>query len=193
MKLHFAPGACSLAPHIAACELDLKLELVGADFGAELFKVNPKGQVPALELDDGQVLTEAPAILMYLADLKFAAELAPPHGEFQRYRVLEWLAFISSELHKGYGNPKHSDESAEVIARRLTTRFGLVNAALAEQSSGWLTTTFSVADIYLYVVSRWLELLGLDMATWPALAEHFARVQVRPATQAALQAEGLGG
>ena len=191
MKLYFAPGACSLAPHIAACELGMKLTLVGADFGPELAEVNPKGLVPALELNDGQVLTEVPAILMYLADQQADAGLVPPPGDFQRYRTLEWLAFISSELHKGYGNPKHSDETGAVIVRRLEARFGLIEAALVRQDSGWLMADFSIADIYLYTVSRWLPLLGLDINTWPALAALCSRVAARPATCAALQAEGV--
>lgn len=191
MKLYFAPGACSLAPHITACELGLSLELIQADFGPELAAINPKGLVPALQLDDAQVLTETPVILTYLADLQSGAVLIPSHGDFQRYRVQEWMAFISAELHKGYGNPKHSDETADVIVRRLVNRFSLVNAALAEQSAGWLTAQFGVADIYLYTVARWLPLVGVDINAWPALAEHFARVAERPATRAALQQEGL--
>lgn len=191
MKLHFAPGACSLASHIAACELGMELELIPADFGTKLLDINPKGLVPALELDDGQVLTETPAILMYLADKQSDVSLVPAHGDFQRYRILEWLAFISSELHKGYGNPKHSDETGAVIVRRLESRFGLVEDALLRQNSGWLMPTFSVADIYLYTVTRWAPLIGLDINVWPTLAELVVRVAKRPATRAALQAEGL--
>lgn len=191
MRLYFAPGACSLAPHIATRELDLELELTAADFGPELQNANPKGLVPVLVLDDGEILTETPVILLYLADLRPEASLMPEAGSFQRYRVQEWMAFISSELHKGYGNPKHSDESAEVIIRRLRSRFGLVEEALRRQESGWLTSSFSVADIYLYTVARWLPLLGLDISTWPALADLFGRIEERPATRIALQAEGL--
>lgn len=192
MKLFIAPGACSLAPHIAALEAGIALETVVTDFAGEYHeRINPKGLVPALQIDAHTVLTETPVILQYLADLAPPARLLPPVGSLERLRVLEWLAYIASELHKGFGNPKHSDESGEVIARRLCTRFSFVDQALRAQASGWLTTDFSVADLHLFTVSRWVPLIGLDRGTWPALSAHFERVAAHEATRRALTAEGL--
>lgn len=193
MKLYIVPGACSLAPHIAALEAGIGLEIAVTDLGDAFRQINPKGLVPALQMDDGTVLTEAPAILQYLGDLRPESGLLPLLGDFRRYRVIEWMEFISSELHKGYGNPKHSDESRDVIVKRLSARFALVDDWLAQQRSGWLATMFSLADIHLFVVSRWIPLIGLDHSVWPALSDHFARVSARPATIAALEAEGLTG
>lgn len=157
MKLFIAPGACTLAAHIAALEAGIALQTVITDFAGEYReRINPKGLVPTLQIDVHTVLTETPVILQYLAELAPQARLLPPVGSLERLRVLEWLAYIASKLHKGFGNPKHSDESGEVIARRLTTRFGFVDQSLRAQASGWLAADFSVADLHLFTVSRWI-------------------------------------
>lgn len=189
--LYYVPGACSLACHIALREAGLHFELARTDFGPEFLKVNPKGLVPALRTDTGIVLTEVPAILMYVAD-----QAAPQLGMTARprsithYRTLEWLAYIASELHKGYGNPRHSDETQGAVQTRLRQRFDRVETVLATQS--WLVEDrYSVADMYLFTVLRWSALVGLPLAQWPALEEHSRRVAARPAVKAALLAEGI--
>lgn len=195
MRLFYAPGACSLAPHIALREAGLPFELDKVDFntyktdtGRDYKAVNPKALVPALQLDNGDTLTEGPAIMLYIADLAPLAKLAPPASTPARYRLYQWLAYISSELHKGYGNPKHSNETPDVIVKRLTGRFAYVNEALGNKT--WLIDeTYSLADLYLYVVLRWAPYLKLEVPE--GLALHSARVAARPAVQAALKAEGL--
>lgn len=192
MKLHIAPGACSLAAHIAAIEAAIPLDIATAGFDAHYREhVNPKGLVPALQIDAANVLTETPVVLQYLADLRPEAGLLPPPASLARWRALEWLAYIASELHKGYGNPKHSDESQPRIQRRLRERFDHVEQALRGQPRGWLGPQFSVADLYLFAVCRWIPLIGLARDAWPALDAHFARVAARPATVRALADEGI--
>lgn len=201
MKLYYAPGACSLSPHIVLRELNLPFETMKVstktkkmDDGGDFTQVNPKGYVPTLELDDGQRLTEGPAIVQYLADKVPAAKLAPPNGTMERYRLQEWLNFITSELHKQFSplfNPATTDEAKEAQKTRIASRFDWV----AEQLKGkdyLLGSQFTVADAYLFTVARWSVYVGIDLAKWPALQQYVARVGARPHVQAALKAEGLG-
>lgn len=198
MKLFFSPSACSLSPHIVAREagLDLTLERVnmgskklstGDDFNA----VNPKGYVPTLELDDGSFLTEGPAIVQYLADKKPESKLVPAAGTMERYRLQEWLNFISTELHKGFSplfNPNAPAEWKTAVIAKLGERFDYVSARLEGHS--YLTgDNFTVADAYLFTVLRWTAFVGIDLGKWPTLQAYVARVGERPAVQAALEAE----
>ena len=198
MKLYFAPGACSLSPHIVLRELGLPFDLVKVDLGAKKtsdgsdFKaINPKGYVPALLTDDGQVLTEGPALVQYLADRKPEAKLAPANGSFARYQLQEWLNFISTEIHKSFSplfNPAMPDAAKEIYMAKLKQRFAELDVVLATQD--FLTgAQFSVADAYLYTVLRWTTPFKIDLNQWPALARYFARVDTRPAVKAALDAE----
>jgi len=199
MKLYYSPGACSLAPHIALRELDLPFELVKVDLvkhtlpdGSDFRAINPKGYVPLLELDDGMRLTEASVVLQYVADRK-PGTLAPAFGTAERWRLMEWLAFIATEVHKGFGtlwNPKTPVEVRENTVRALGSRFTLMSQTLASQPylGG---TAFSIADAYLFVILNWSGLLKVDLAPWPALKDFQARVASRPSVQATLRAEGL--
>jgi glutathione S-transferase len=197
MKLYYAPGACSLSPHIVAREAGIPLELEKVDLGTkktatgeDYRQVNPKGYVPALRLDDGSVLTEGPAIVQYLADRKPAAGLAPHAGTIERTRLQEWLAFLNSEIHKTWGalfNPKA--ERTPVI-ERLSQRLQFVNAEL-EKRPYLLPSGFSVADAYLFTLLSWAGFTRVDLAPYPALVKYAERIGARPKVQEALQAEGL--
>ena len=200
MKLYFAPGACSLAPHIALREAGLPFEAVAVNLrtrqladGSDYLAINPKGQVPMLELDNGQRLAEGPVIQQYIADQAPASALMPPAGSWERYRVLEWLNFITSELHKGFSplfNPAVPAEVKPLFAARVKERLAWVDGELAgrEYLSG---ATFTIADSYLFVVSNWTAATGIDISDLPHLQAFRARVAARPAVQAAMQAEGL--
>ena len=198
MKLYFAPGACSLSPHIMLNELGLQADKVKVDLGAKTMQgggdyrsVNPKGYVPALQLDDGSVLTEGPAIVQYLADLKPEARLAPANGSIERYRLQEWLNFISTEIHKQFSplfNPQSPDSVKEQQKQRLQTRFDYVADALSGKDY-LMGAQFSVADAYLYTVLSWAGFVGIDLARWPLLQAYMQRVSQRPAVAATLQAE----
>jgi glutathione S-transferase len=200
MKLYYSPGACSLAPHIVARELGLAFTLQRVDLkskrteaGDDFLGINPKGYVPTLQLDDGTVLTEGPAILQYLADRKPEAQLAPANGTMDRYRLQEWLGYINSELHKSYSPLFRDDTPSATREDRLAylrRRYALIEQTLAKQS-GLLGETFSVADAYLYTVTRWAEFVHLDLSGFPALLAFQRRVAARPAVEAALSAEGL--
>lgn len=200
MKLYYAPGACSLAPHIALCETGAPHTLVKVDLqagktedGRDYRQINPKGYVPALELDDGERLTEVGVLLQYVADRKPAAGLAPQNGTMERYRLQEWLNFIATEIHKGYGvlwNPQSSDAEKERARARLATRFDWIVGTLAGKD--FLTGgSFTIADAYLFTVLNWSQWTGVDLARWPALTQFVARVAARPKVQEALKAEGL--
>lgn len=200
MKLYCKPGACSLSPHIVARECGLDFTQVNVDLqkklteqGEDYWQINPKGQVPALQFDDGTILTEGVAIVQYLADLKPDYHLLAPTGSLTRYHTLEWLSFISSELHKGFSplfRPDTPDAYKPQLRAQLEKKFQLVNEALEDKQ--WLLgTRYTVADIYLYVVTRWAKAVKLQLDEMPALDAWFARVGERPAVQAALQAEGL--
>lgn len=198
MKLYFSPGACSLSPHIVLRELGLPFDLIKVDMmskktsdGADFKTINPKGYVPALQTDDGQVLTEGPAIVQYLADRKPDAKLAPANGTFERYRLQEWLNFISTEIHKSFSplfNASMPDAAKEIYIGKLKQRFGDIETVLSKQD--FLTgSQFTVADAYLFTVLRWSHAFKIDLNQWPGIAKFFARVEARPAVKAALDAE----
>jgi len=199
MKLYYAPGACSLAPHIALEEAGLPHELVKVDLvkhtlpdGSDFRAINPKGYVPFIQLDDGSYLSEASVILQYVADQK-PGTIAPVSGTAERWKVMEWLAFIATELHKGFGplwNPQTPPEVRERTAQALGNRFTLISQTLGKQP--YLTgNDFSIADAYLFTVLNWSATLKLDLAPWPALVAFQQRVAARPAVQKTLKAEGL--
>ena len=199
MKLYYAPAACSLAPHIALEELGLAYDLVRVDLrthklanGIDYYTINPKGYVPVLELDTGERLTEAAVILQYLADRK-PGVLAPAYGTMERYRLNEWLHFISTEIHKQFGPLWHAETPDATKATQRATlgkRFDFVAKALAKQP--YLTGgAFTVADAYLFTVTNWSATLNVDLTPWPALREYQARVAARPKVHAAMKAEHL--
>lgn len=200
MKLYYAPGVCSLSPHIALRELCLPVELVRVDLGkhtlpdgSDYLAVNPRGYVPVLELDNGDRLTEGPAIVQYLADLKPEAGLAPPNGTLQRYRLQEWLGFVNSELHKAMAPLFDATMPAAVksaVREKIVKRLSWVADALQERSYT-LGERFSVADGYLFTVLNWMRGVDIDLQRWPVLAAYQERVAARPAVQAAMRAEGL--
>lgn len=200
MKLYCKPGACSLSPHIVALECGLDFTQVNVDLqkkvteqGEDYLHINPKGQVPALQFDDGSILTEGVAIVQYLADLKPDRHLLAPTGSLTRYHTLEWLSFVSSELHKSFSplfRPDTPEEYKTIARAQLEKKYQQVNEAL--QDKQWLLgLRFTVADVYLFVVTRWAKAIKLDLAGLDALEAWFNRVAERPAVQAALKAEGL--
>ncbi|MBK1980440.1 MAG: glutathione transferase GstA [Achromobacter xylosoxidans] len=198
MKLYYAPDTCSLSPHILLRELDLPFDLVRVDNrakrtadGRDFLTINPKGYVAALEVEDGRVLTEGPAISQYLADLRPEAGLAPPPGSWGRSQLQEWLNFISAEIHGGFGPLFNRDlpEAARAWWQtRLEKRLDYVAAALHARQA-LVQDRYGVADIYLYAVLRWAPQLGVDLARWPELVHFQRRIESRPAVQAALAAE----
>ncbi len=199
MKLYYSPGACSLSPHIVLREAGLDFEMERVDLkskktehGNDYLEINPKGYVPALRLDDGELLTEGPAIVQYLADRVPDRKLAPAAGTMERVRLQEWLNFISTELHKSHSplfNPAAPEEwktwMRDLIGRRL--------ALVAKQLEGrdYLLGDFSVADAYLFTVLSWGRFVNVDTSAWPVIGAYQARMAARPAVQAALKAEGL--
>jgi len=198
MKLYSAPNTCSLSPHIVLRELDLPFELVMVDNktkrtsdGGDFRAINPKGYVAALQLDNGEVLTEGPAIVQYLADLRPEAALAPASGSWQRVRLQEMLNYIATEIHAGSSplfNAAIPDEVKAIFRERLFRRFGEIASTLAAQDY-LLGSRFGVADAYLYTVLLWMELFAIDLGRWPAIAAYMARIAARPAVQAAHRAE----
>jgi len=200
MKLYFAPGACSLAPHIVAHELGIPLTLEKVDTstkkvadGSDFWAVNPKGYVPALRLDNGEILTEGTAIAQYLADTKPAAKLVPANGSFERYRLQEMLGYINSEIHKSYSplfNPKSSPELRKDREEYLHKRYALIEKQLTGRPF-LFGEQFTVADAYLFTVTNWANFVKLDLSEFPNLLAFQARVAGRPGVQAALVAEGL--
>lgn len=200
MKLYHTPGACSLAPHIALREAGLSFDLEQVDLGtkktksgADYTKINPKGYVPALALDNGEVLTEVPVVLQYIADQKPESGLAPKAGTMERYRTQEWLNFVTAELHKGFGalfNPKIPDDYRRVAIERLEQWLDFV----AKQIDGkpYLTgDKFTAPDAYLFTILNWAPHLKVSLDKWPTLKAYLERVAGRPQVQAALKAEGL--
>jgi len=200
MKLYFSPGACSLSPHIVAQEAGIPLTLVKVDTqakkladGGDFWAVNPKGYVPALQLDSGEVLTEGPAIVQYLADQKPAAKLAPPAGTFERSRVQEMLGYINSELHKTYSplfNDATPQETRNERLAHLKKRYALLDQRLANQPY-LFGDRLTVADAYLFVVTTWANFVKLDLSGFPNVLAFQKRVAARPAVKAAMKAEGL--
>lgn len=203
MKLYYAPGACSQAPHITALEGGLSLQLVRVTLGksvtehGENYKdISPLGFVPLLQLDDGRTLGECSAVVQYLADQAPAAGMLAPAGSFERYKTQEWLSFIATELHKGgfspLFNPNLSAEARTATLKTLHNRLDYVVRHLQDRDY-LVGDRFSVADAYLFVTLGWTGYLKLDLDAWPTLASFVQRIAARPAVQAALKAEGLLG
>jgi len=200
MKLYYSPGACSLSPHIVLREAGLNFDLEKVDLttkktasGGDYTEKNPKGYVPALLLDDGQLLTEGPAIVQYLADRVPEKQLAPAAGSMERYRLMEWLNYISTELHKGFSplfHPKAPEEWKLIAVETLGRRIALVAQQLGS-SSYLMGEKFTVADAYLFTVLGWARYVKLDLSPWPVLADYLKRIAARPAVKAAMLAEGL--
>jgi glutathione S-transferase len=197
MKLYYAPGACSMSPHIIALEAGIPVELVKVDLkahktesGEDFYKINPKGYVPALELDDGHLLTEGPAIDQYLADLKPESHLLAAKG-YDRYKTTEWLAFINSELHKTFSplfNPALSDDAKKETRAKITKRFDYVNGELAGKHY-LMGDNFTAADAYLFVILTWAHHMKVDLPE--NLRHFFDRVSQRPKVHQAMKEEGL--
>jgi glutathione S-transferase len=199
MKLFYSPGACSLATHIALFEsgLDFSAERVdlktkqtagGADFRA----INPKGYVPALQLADGTVLTEGPALLQFVADQAPAKQLAPAFGEVARYQLIGWLNFIGTEVHKQFSplfNPATSDQAKSNARTAIANRLGYLASTL--EGRDYLMGNYTVADAYLFVVLSWSGHVNVSLSDWPVLQAYLGRIAARPAVQQALRAEGL--
>lgn len=200
MKLYYSPGACSLAPHIVSHEVGVPLALVKVDTktkqiadGGDFYAINSKGYVPALELDNGEVLTEGPVLSQYLADLKPESGLAPANGTLARYRLQETLGYINSEIHKSYSplfNPATSAELRQDRAEYLKKRYTLIEQTLAK-SPYLLGEKFSIADAYLFTVTNWANHVKLDLSAFPSVLAFQKRIAERPAVQAAMKAEGL--
>jgi glutathione S-transferase len=200
MKLYYKAGACSLSPHIALYEAGLTFDTEAVDLvtkktagGADFLTVNPKGYIPALVLDDGTVLTEGVAILLAIAGMVPGKALAPAAGTPGYLKLVEWLVFIATELHKPAGgqfNPAMPAEAKSLLKDLLVRRLDFMEQALGK-APYVLGETFSLADCYLFTVFSWLPYLSIDQKSWPNLAAHQARIAQRPATQAALKAEGL--
>jgi glutathione S-transferase len=200
MKLYYAPGACSLASHIALHETGLPFEIEKVDLatkktalGDDFMQINPKGYVPTIKLDDGSIMTEGGAILQYIADQQPNSELAPKAGTMERYRLQEWLTFIGTEIHKMFSPifNKAATEEVKANARNLISkRLGYVETQLANKPY-LMGDKFSVADAYLFTIVRWSNFAGLDLSPFPRLNEYMARVAARSKVQAAMQAEGL--
>jgi glutathione S-transferase len=200
MKLYYSSGACSLSPHIVLREAGIAFQLVRVDTkthklddGTDFYQINGKGYVPVLELDDGERITEGPAIVQYLADLAPNSRLAPKNGTIERTLLQEWLNFISTELHKQF-SPLFSSSTPEewkkALHQKLATRFDWLSTQL--KGKAYLTgSQFTVADAYLFAVVNWTNFTGIDLQRWPVLADYVARVAARPKVQEALKAEGL--
>ena len=200
MKLYYAPGACSLSPHIALLEAGLPYDLVKVDLrakktesGDDFLKVNPKGQVPVLALDSGEIVTEGPVIVQMIADQAPAKHLAPARDSVERYKLLEWLNFVTTELHKNIGpmfSPMLADDAKTFFKDRAIGKFKIADSALAGRDY-LMGKQFSVADGYLFVMLRWADAHKMDLSGLKNLMAFKDRVAARPQVQAALKAEGL--
>jgi len=200
MKLYYSPGACSLAPHIMLRETGLPADIVKVDLkekktekGEDYTKINPKGYVPTVQLDNGQVLTEVAVLLQYIADQKPDTKLVPAAGTIDRYREQEWLNFISSEIHKGFSplwNPATPEAYRTIALQRLNQRLALIDKHLATNDF-LMGKSFTAADAYLFTVTNWAKPLNVDLSGYKNLLTFRERVAKRPAVQAALKAEGL--
>lgn len=200
MKLFYATGSCSLSPHIVAHEagielrpekVNLKTKTVHAE--GDFLAINPKGYVPALQLDSGEVLTEGPTIVQYLADLKPETGLAPPAGTLARYRLQEWLGYINSELHKSYSLLFRPDTAAQTREERqayLRKRYAIIEKQL-ESRPYLLGDTFTVADAYLFTITSFADTVKFDLSPFPNVRAFQERVRARPRVKAAMRAEGL--
>jgi glutathione S-transferase len=201
MKLYYSPGACSLSPHIVLREAGLKFDLERVDLaakklresGADFLQVNPKGQVPVLQLDDGDKLTEGPAIVQYIADQKPESGLAPANGTRPRYHVQEWLNFVTSDLHKVFAplfRPTTPEEFVKITKETLASRFTYLDKHLANKQY-LFGDTFTVADAYCFVIVGWSKYKDIDLSRWPNLKAYMDRIAARPKVQEAMKAEGL--
>ncbi len=198
MKLFYTPGACSLSPHIALKEAGVAHQIEKVDLrarktasGGDFLAINPKGYVPALQLDDGSVLTEGPAIVQYIADQKPESGLAPKAGTKERYQLQEWLTFVSSELHKQCSplfNPSLSDDTKKFFRDKISGRLKWLDGELAK-SQYLMGDSFTVADGYLYTILTWSPRLGIEVTQWPNVKAFFDRVAARPKVREAQQAE----
>jgi glutathione S-transferase len=200
MKLYYSPGACSLSPHIALLEAGLPYDLVKVDLrakklenGEDYLKVNPKGQVPALGLDNGELMTEGPVIVQMIADKAAGKNLAPARDSAERYKLQEWLNFISTELHKNFGpmfSPVLADEAKAFFKDRVMGKFKYLDGALAGRDY-LMGKQFTVADGYLFTMLSWADRMKFDLSALPNLLAYNARVAARPKVQEALAKEGL--
>jgi glutathione S-transferase len=201
MKLYYSPAACSLAAHIAAREAGVPVDLVKVDIGnhrlddgTDFYTVNPRGYVPALQLDDGTLLTEVAAIVQYLGDLAPASGVAPPAGTLQRVHLQEWLTYIGTELHKAFSpwlwHKETAESTRQAVKQHLAVRFAELDRLLSQQAY-LLGEHFSVADAYAFAIVNWSHFLMLSLKPYPALTAYMARVAARPQVMAAMQAEGL--
>jgi glutathione S-transferase len=200
MKLYYSPGACSLSPHIALLEAGLPYDLVKVDLrakklenGDDYLKVNPKGQVPALALDSGELITEGPVIVQMIADKVPAKNLAPSRDSAERYKLQEWLTYINGELHKNIGplfNPALSDEAKAVFRDRAMGKFKYVDGQLAGREY-LMGKQFTVADVYLFVMLRWADGMKFDLSGLSNLMAYKDRIAARPKVDEALVKEGL--
>jgi glutathione S-transferase len=200
MKLYYSPGACSLSPHIVIRELGLPVELEKTDLGskktekgADFLAVNPKGQVPTLVLDDGEILTEGPVIVQYLADRKPEVGLMPAAGSMDRYRVQEWLNHITSELHKSYSplfNPAAPEEFKKIARASLQKRYRAIDEHLKSRAY-LMGDRFTVADAYLFTVTNWAPHVGVELGAFASLQAYQKRIAARPRVHDALKEEGL--
>jgi glutathione S-transferase len=200
MKLYYSPGACSLSPHIALCEAGLSFTLEKVDLktkktagGGDYYKINSKGAVPALQLDDGRVLTEGPAIVQYIADQRPDSGLAPRWGSFERYQLMEMLNYVGTQIHSGFHpifTPSSSAETKAAAVETLGKKFDWLSKRIAG-GKYLLGDVFTVADAYLFTVLRWTDYAKMDRGKWPTLAAYFELVGRRPKVQEALTAEGL--
>jgi glutathione S-transferase len=200
MKLYYSPGACSLSPHIVLLEAALPYTLEKVNLGTkktaaggDYLTINSKGSVPALQLDDGRILTEGPAVVQYLADQKPDSGLAPRAGTFERYQLMEILNYITSEVHKNFSplfNKEASEELKSGAKAALGKRFDWLTTFLAGKTF-LIGNTFTVADAYLFTVLNWPAHAGIDLGKWPALTAYHSRIAQRPKVQQALKEEGL--
>ncbi|MDV4169396.1 glutathione transferase GstA [Rhodovulum sp. FJ3] len=201
MKLFYKPGACSLASHIVLHEIGKAFEIEAVDTsegktagGADFLAINPKGYVPALQMDDGGVLTEGPAILQFLSDTAPQAGLAPEAGNLSRAKVLEHLTYVASELHKSFGplfRSASTDEQKDAARDLVGKKFDHIESLLSDGRDFLVDGAFSIADAHLFTISNWANFTGIDLANWPNLAAYVNRIAARPGTQAAMRAEGL--
>jgi len=200
MKLYYSPGACSLSPHIALHEAGLNFEHVLASTkthqladGTDYYTINPKGYVPTLEFDDGTRLTEGPAIVQWIADQVPEKKLAPPAGTMARYRLQEWLNFITAEIHKAAGvlfNPAMPEEAKTIYRDKINERYAYIDKQL-EGKQFLMGDDFTVADCYLFVVSNWAKPLNVDLSPYKNVNAYLQRIAARPTVQAAMKHEGL--
>ena len=204
MKLYYAPATCSLSPHIVAREAGIPLEIERVDIrktphltemGRDYTAINPNAYVPALELDDGTLLTEGAVIVQYLADLKPESGLAPTAGTRERLVLQSWLNFIATELHKSFSpwlfHPEYGAQAQDVARGRIAERLAYVETHLAANGPFLLGTDFTVADAYLFTIVSWAAFTKVDLSAFPHLRDYLARIAARPAVRAAMQAEGL--